>query len=86
MNKIVLIAINDDIRRSSNIAMYGFANGYVALLKQMKNNKEIDKRFIENRKYYLEKMKWSIDTLDIMQINDNFYKQLKEFYKQLIKP
>ncbi len=86
MNKITLIAINDDIRRSSNIAMYGFANGYVALLKQMKNNKEIDKRFIENRKYYLEKMKWSIDTLDIMQINDNFDKQLKEFYKQLIKP
>lgn len=41
MNKIALIAINDDIRRSSNIAMYGFANGYVALLKQMKNNKEI---------------------------------------------
>ena len=86
MNKIALIAINDDIRRSSNIAMYGFVNGYVALLKQMKNNKEIDKRFIENRKYYLEKMKCSIDTLDIMQINDNFYNQLKDFYKQLIKP
>ena len=59
---------------------------YVDFLKHMIIYKEIDKRFIENRKYYLEKMKCSIDTLDIMQINDNFYNQLKDFYKQLIKP
>ena len=85
MNKIALIAINDDIRRTSNIAMYGFVNGYIAVLKQIKNNEEIDKRFIENRKYYLEKMKWSISTLDIMMINDNFYEQLKDFYEQLVK-
>lgn len=83
MNKVASIAIIDDIRKTSNIAMYGFVNGYISVLKQMKNNEEINEMFIKNSGYYLEKMKWSIDTLDIMNIKDTYCEELKSFYIQL---
>ena len=88
MNKIASIAIIDDIRKSSNIVMYGFVNGYIALLKQIKNkeykvntadkeeNAYIDKIFIKDKDYYLKEMKWSKDTLELMNIHDAYYDEL----------
>lgn len=84
MHKIALIAIIDDIRKSSNIAMYGFVNGYIALLKQIKNTEDkadIDKIFIKDKDYYLKEMKWSKDTLELMNIYDNYYDELTKLSK-----
>lgn len=39
--------------------------------------------FGDNIKYYLEKMKWSIETLQLMGIDDNYTKQLNNFYKYI---
>lgn len=84
MYKVSAVAVADDIRRTSNIAMYGFANAYISLLKEkQKNNKKIDETFLDNKDYYLEKMKWSIDTMKIMNIKDDYFKQLNILYNSL---
>lgn len=84
MNKVSSVAVADDIRLTSNIAMYGFANSYISLLKEtQKNNKRIDETFLENKDYYLEKLKWSIDTMKIMNIKDDYFEQLNILYDSL---
>ncbi len=81
MNEIATIAINDDIRKSLNIVMFGFSNGYIILSKMKYNNYY----FSKDNEYYLEKMKWSIDTLKLMKIDDDYFKELRAFYEKIVK-
>ncbi len=83
MYQVASIAIVDDIRKSLNIVMYGFVNGYIVLLKQIKNAKCIEEIFEDDVKSYLEKMKWAVETLQLMGVNDNYTKELKSFYEAL---
>ena len=80
MNEVATVAINDDIRKSLNVVMYGLSNGYSMLYKM----KYGDSDFRYTNSYYLEKMKWSIDTLKLMNIDDDYFKELKFFYEKMM--
>lgn len=84
MYRVATIAIKDDIRIKLNVIMYGFSNGYVILLKQVDKKKSINNILNGDIEFYLRNMRWAIDTLEVMNINDTYTKQLKNFYKGLM--
>lgn len=80
MASISEIAMVDTPRSNIPAVMNGFAYTYVILLK-LTNNSIIDKEFKEDYTFYLAKIKYAINVLSVLNIDDTYAKELKGRYE-----
>lgn len=81
-NHISELSVLDNPRFSQNRSWYGFSLSWVIALLLI-HNKEIESKFGTNIEEYLEEIHKCVLTLELMQMSDDYYKDLKNRYEIL---
>ena len=81
-NHISELSVLDNPRFSLNRSMYGFSLSWIIALLLI-HNKEIESKFGTNIEEYLKEIHKCVLTLELMQMSDDYYKDLKNRYEIL---
>ena len=81
-NHISELSVLDNPRFSLNRSMYGFSLSWIIVLLLI-HNKEIESKFGTNIEEYLKEIHKCVLTLELMQMSDDYYKDLKNRYEIL---
>ena len=81
-NHISELSVLDNPRFSQNRSWYGFSLSWVIALLLI-HNKEIESKFGTNIEEYLKEIHKCVLTLELMQMSDDYYKDLKNRYEIL---
>ncbi len=81
-NHVSELSVLDNPRFSLNRSMYGFSLSWIIVLLLI-HNKEIESKFGTNIEEYLKEIHKCVLTLELMQMSDDYYKDLKNRYEIL---
>lgn len=81
-NHVSELAVIDNPRFSINRSMYGFSLSWVIVLLLI-HNEDVESKFGTNIEEYLKEIHKCVLTLELMQMSDDYYKDLKNRYEIL---